>query len=296
MNHKFLQLVLVAFYLLSLVSCKKKEINYIPYYQKVNTIDSIYRIAGNSQLALEEYKSLFEKYEPKNQERIKEYETYVTLSDKYNIDFGGKKSLNKLILLIAPYGDYYKLYFPLFKKYGIDSTEVKEKISNWKKGLNQALIDSFTIAIKRDQYLRHIDFTVQSKNLKKNAAFLIWTFNKYGFPTPQKIGTMGHDNTLFIMPTFLTHMVESKEHYPYIRAKLYEYLKSGDCIPRDYALMIDAYHLDHYGIAYYSTASNYELSSKIDSAKINHHRKSIGLPSLKHTAIIKKNFLKHNEK
>ncbi|GEJ46953.1 hypothetical protein [Chryseobacterium sp. ON_d1] len=261
-------------------ACKKK--NYIVYYQKVNEIDSIYRIAHNPKLAVEKYKKLFEEYKPKNQERINEYETYIVLADHYNIDFGDKKSLKKLILLKAEQGGNCREYYSLFKKYGIDSADVKEQISDWKKNLNQRLIDSFTVAMKRDQEGRPIDTALAQKNVMKNARLLLWTFKKYGYPTPQKMGAMGHKDTFFAMTTFLTHMNETKEYYPQIKTKLYEYVKSGDCPPRDYVLMIDnpAFLADKERIY------GFNPGVSTDSAKINRNRKSIGLPSLKHTNLI----------
>jgi len=278
---------------ISISSCQKKPVNYILYYQKVNEIDSIYRMANNPKLAAEEYKKFFEagEYEPKNQERINEYETYITLADRYNIDFGGKESLKKLILLEVQQGRSCKKYFPLLKKYGIDSLYVKDQVANWKKSLNRILIDSFTIAMKRDQLGRPGgrlgDTAVTMLNVRKNAKLLIWTFNKYGYPTPQKMGTMGHDDTFFAMPTFITHMVEVKE-YPFIKSKLYEYIKSGDCLPRDYALMVDvnAFLYDKEGLYRFAPGVS------TDSAKINRNRRSIGLPSLKHTAALKRDFFK----
>ncbi len=286
MNYKFLLsfsflLLLCMFYL---IGCQKKDVNYILYYQKVNEIDSIYRIAGNPRLAAEEYKRLFDEYEPRNLERIREYETYIQLADKYNIDFGGKKGLKKLIPLIAPHGEYYKLYFPLFKKYGIDSLSLKEKVADWKKGLNQTLIDSFTVAMKRDQEGRPIDTALTRRNVEKNSRFLIWVFNKYGYPTPQKMGTMGHNDTFFAMTTFLTHMSETKKYYPEIKSRLYGYIKSGDCAPRDYALMIDGMALLN------NTDPIYLFNPGVskDSAQTNRNRKSIGLPSIKHTNLLVK--------
>lgn len=281
MDHKFMQLGLTFLFLFFLINCKKKNTNYILYYQKANEIDSIYRIAGKPKLAIREYKKLFEEYEPRNQERLREYETYIILADRFNIDFGGKKSLHKLILLTAPYGDY-KEFYPLFKKYDIDSLDVNKQISDWKKSMNQTLIDSFTIAMKRDQEGRPIDTALTQKNVMKNARLLLWTFKKYGYPTPQKIGIMGPDNTFFAMTTFLTHMNETKEYYPQIKAKLYEYVKSGDCLPRDYILMVDnpAFLTNKEG--YYT----FNPGVSQDSAKINRHRKTIGLPSIKHTNLI----------
>lgn len=214
---------------------------------------------------------------------MREYETYIILADRFNIDFGGKKSLKKLIYLKAELNANCKEYYSLFKKYGIDSLDVKERISDWKRNLNQRLIDSFTVAMRRDQEGRRpLDTTLVQKNVMKNARLLLWTFKKYGYPTPQKMGTIGSNDTFFAMTTFLTHMNETKEYYPQIKAKLYEYVKSGDCPPRDYTLMVDnpAFLLDKEGI--------YKFNPNVsaDSAKINRHRKSIGLPSIRHTNLI----------
>jgi len=272
-----------------MISCKKAPVNYILYYQKANEIDSIYRMANNPKLAVEEYKKLFDEYEPRNLERTREYETYIQLADKYNIDFGGKKGLKKLIPLIAPHGEYYKQYFPLFKKYGIDSLSLKEKIADWKKDLNQTLIDSFTVAMRRDQEGRRpLDTALARRNVEKNSRFLIWAFNKYGYPTPQKMGTMGHNDTFFAMTTFLTHMSETKKYYPEIKSRLYGYIKSGDCAPRDYALMVDGFAL----LGNKEPIYLFNPGISRDSAQTNRNRKSIGLPSIKHTNLIIKDSFK----
>lgn len=267
-----------AVILLFFVSCKK---DYIVYYKRVNEIDSLYRLAHNPQLAIKEYKALFNQYSPKNQERIEEYETYITLSEKYNADFGGKESLYKLIPLIAPYDDRYKKFLPLFNKYGIDSIETKKEIKKWESNLNQKLVDSFRIALIRDQDGRPMDTALVRKNVKKNAELLVWTFKNYGFPSSQKIGS-------FPMITFLSHMIESKEYYPYIKTKILEYVKSGDCPPRDYIMMVDTYNTLNNKEIYYG----YTINKILDSAQINRNRKNIGVPSLKHAAKIRKDFLK----
>lgn len=264
--------------LLFLTSCKK---NYITYYNKVNEIDSTYRLANNPKLAVKEYREIFKEYVPKNQDRIEEYATYITLADQYHEDFGGKESLYQLISLIAPDGDEYKKYLPLFNKYGIDNASVEQKITEWKQGLDKKLVDSFRVALIRDQAGRPIDTALTRKNVEKNAELLIWTFKNYGFPTPEKIGW-------FPMPTFITHMVESKKHYPFIKEKLLEYVKSGDCSPRDYARMDDTYLGSHKKITLYG----FNMISVKDSAQTDRNRKSLGIPSMKHSAKIRKDFFK----
>ncbi|MFP8896168.1 hypothetical protein [Chryseobacterium sp. EZn1] len=264
--------------LLSLTSCKK---NYITYYNKVNEADSIYRMANNPKLAVKEYRKIFEEYTPKNQDRIEEYATYITLADQYHEDFGGKKSLYQLISLVAPYGDEYRKYLPLFNKYGIDNPSVEQKITEWKQGLDKKLIDSFKIALIRDQEGRPLDTALTRKNVEKNAKLLIWTFKNYGFPTPEKIGW-------FPMPTFISHMVESKKDYPFIKDKLLEYVKSGDFSPRDYARMEDTYLGSHKKITRYG----FNMIPVQDSTQIDRNRKSLGIPSMKHSSKIRKDYLK----
>lgn len=264
--------------LLSLSSCKK---NYITYYNKVNEIDSIYRFTNNPILAIKEYRELFKKYSPKNQDHIEEYATYITLADQYHEDFGGKKSLYQLITLIAPYNHEYKRYLPLFKKYGIDSTEVQQKINEWKKGQNKQLSDSFRVALIRDQEGRPFDTAMVRKNVEKNAELLIWTFKNYGFPTPQKIGG-------FPIPTFTSHMIESKKHYTYIKERIYEYVKSGDCSPRDYARMVDT----DIGFREKTTLYGFNMIPVKDSVQTDRNRKTLGIPSMKHSAKIRKDYFK----
>jgi len=273
------------FIALSLSSCKK---NYITYYNKVNEIDSVYRLANNPKLAVKEYRELFKKYTPKNQERIEEYSTYIRLADQYHEDFGGKESLYHLISLIAPYGDQYKDYLPLFNKYGVDNNTVQQKIAEWKKDLNKRLIDSFTVAAARDQIGRPADTAVVRKNVKKNAELFIWTFKNYGFPSQQKIGMVGNNGNGFYMTTLLTHMNESKKYYPYIKEKLLEYIKSGDCSPLDYARMADINLGSHKGVSLYG----FNMTPVKDTAQTNRNRKSIGIPSMKHSFQIRKDFFK----
>lgn len=282
LQNKSFKTILFSFILVmsifSLSSCKK---DYIIYYNKVNEIDSIYRMANNPKLAIKEYREIFKEYTPKNQDRIEEYATYITLANQYKEDFGGKESLYQLISLIAPNGDEYKKYLPLFNKYGIDNPSVEQKITKWKQGLDKKLVDSFKIALIRDQEGRPLDTALTRKNVEKNAKLLIWTFKNYGFPTPEKIGW-------FPMPTFISHMVESKKDYPFIKDKLLEYVKSGDFSPRDYARMEDTYLGSHKKITRYG----FNMIPVQDSTQTDRNRKSLGIPSMKHSAKIRKDYSK----
>ncbi|WP_426477329.1 hypothetical protein ACP3T3_19130 [Chryseobacterium sp. CBSDS_008] len=284
-NSILVYLLIIIFIVLS---CKSND--YIVYYNRVNEIDSLYRIANQPENAINQYRKLFKKYKPKNQERIKEYETYIKLADQHQKNFGGKKSLYKLIPLIAPYEGSEKSYFGLFQKYGIDSTEVRQRIASWKKGLNRRLVDSFSIAFVRDQAEGRRNPQLMEKNDRINAQLLKWTFENYGYPSVQKIGLIGNGGVFMPMHPLFSHMADAKE-YSYFKAKMLEYIKSGDCIPKDYANMVDRHNLQ---ISKEGTLYGIYLSydAIVDTIKANQERKKIGLPSIKHSSKITKDYFK----
>lgn len=183
--------------------------------------------------------------------------------------------------MIAPYWEYKKQdpkLIKLYKKYGIDSLEMELKVAQWKKRLNQKLVDSFTVASMRDQNSRRdLNYQEITKNDKKNAELLKWMFKNYGFPSMQKIGLLNSD---FFMPSgpILLHMADYDEYYPYFKTKILEYVKSGECPPRDYAAMIDRNNLHHKVPYTYGVYQGYENIK--DSSIVNDNRKGIGLPSL----------------
>ncbi|KMQ68005.1 hypothetical protein ACM39_09035 [Chryseobacterium sp. FH2] len=274
-----------------LFSCETRSYNHITYLNKVNEIDSIYRIKNDSLTALKKYKKLFKKYLPHNSPLIEEYQTYIIISDKYNKDFGGKESLYKLIPLIAPNWKYNRMddkYFALYKKYGIDSLEVEKKVDDWKKTLNKKLVDSFSVASFRDQEKHRSDAVLRRKNDEKNELLLLWTFNNYGYPSLQKIGLWGNNNTFMPMISILNHAADSKR-YEYFKEKILEYVKRGDCPPDDYAGMVDKYSMINKTDCIYCTFSNVPI---VDSAKTDKNRKKIGMPSLKHAKKIHDDYFK----
>ena len=279
LHSRILFLITICF----ISSCNKRESNYITYYQKVNEIDSIFRFANQPEIAVKEYGKLFEKYEPRNQEKIREYETYIVLADKYNIDFGGKKSIKKLIYLTAPYSVFGsgKEYYTLYKKYGIDSTEVQKEITNWKNSLDKILVDSLTIAMIRDQkYRSKEDYDKDLFMLAdaKNSTLLKHIFEKYGYPSIYKAGFKGNDGTNINVRTVILHMAESKD-YEYLKNKLYEFIKLGECPPEIYSEFIDRHEsIFRKQILY----ADYGIIENLDTTLIDKNRKAIGLPSTRH--------------
>lgn len=295
-NIKLINILFVFLIFVLSLSCKTREKNYITYYQKVNEIDSVYRIVGQSEIAAKEYKKLFRKYEPKNQKKIEEYATYIMLADRYNINFGGKKSLRKLIHFFAPgaHENWHKPYYPLLKKYGIDSLEVEKEIALWRKGLNKELLDSFSIAMERDQAPREMgDLELAEINEKINFNLLKWTFERYGYPSEQKIGIRGNYDRSIHISTILYHLADTKKEYEYLKIKLLEYVKLGECPPEDYALLVDIHESSNKRKVLYLMNANDDGS--IDSANVNKNRKEIGMPSILHSVKIRQDFWKKME-
>lgn len=292
MNYR--RTLLIMFAILSFTfSCKSKKLNYIDYYHKVYAIDSAHRADKDTLATIRKYKKLFRKFPPAQNERIEEYETYIRYADRFHKNFGGEKSLDKLIAQSAPNWKYKREdqdFFKLFKKYGIDSIAVEQKVLQWKKGLNKVLIDSFSIAATRDQYNNRVGPDVV-KNDKKNAELLIWTFKNYGFPSRQKIGLYGNNEQSMHMGTLLNHMAGT-EHYEFFKTKLLEYVKSGECTPRDYIEMIDKHQYIHYLEPVYGIFIHYDTPAfnAADSARINQNRKAVGFPTFKQSSKITKDF------
>ncbi|UHO37506.1 hypothetical protein H5J24_17695 [Chryseobacterium capnotolerans] len=287
--YKLLQFLLLTLIFL-LFSCKNRELNYIDYYNKVYTIDSIHRIHKDTLATIKQYKELFRKYPPVQNERLVEYETYIKMADKYHQDFGGIKSLDKLIAQTGPYWRPESDFFQLYKKYGIDSLQVEQKFQQWKRSLNPVLVDSFSIAFTRDQYNRNIKETVEM-NDKKNAELLIWTLKNYGYPSLQKKGHLGREGQLMSMGTLLNHMAYTK-YYDYFKRELLQYVKSGECTPRDYTEMVDKYQYVNNGITIYGIFMRYSEANlnAADSARIDKNRAAIGFPRMKTSMKIAKDF------
>ncbi|BAP30177.1 uncharacterized protein CHSO_1140 [Chryseobacterium sp. StRB126] len=271
-------------------SCKNRELNYIDYYNKVYTIDSIHRIHKDTLATIKQYKKLFRQYPPIQNERIREFEAYIKMADKYHKSFGGMKSLNKLIAQAGPYWRPESDFFKLYKKHGIDSVQVEQKYQEWKRGLNQVLLDSFSIAFKRDQYNRHIKETVEM-NDKKNAELLLWTLKNYGYPSKQKIGLTGNHGVFMPMIDILNHMAYTP-YYEFLKTELLKYVKSGECTPRDYIDMVDKYQYMNNGITMYGIFIRYDESNlnAADSSRIDKNRAAIGFPRMKTSMKIAKVF------
>ena len=286
-------LLFIVLIVLLISSCKAKKINYVDYYNNTLAIDSVLRFHKDTLTVVNSYKKHFKKFKPHNQERLREFETYIYLSHKMNKDFGGKRSLFKLIDLITPYKYRYKDY-SFFKKYGIDSLDVLKRIKNREEKYNKVLIDSFKTAYERDQSSRKEGYTIETKIADlKNFNLFKWTFAKYGFPSVEKVGSIDKDKwwvVNFYDIMFLHY--SSLNEYDFFKENLIQYIKSGDCNPYSYAQMVDRYETeDLKNKSFYNVRGAFDDMTSSDSLRVNKNRKSIGLPSLNHTKLIPYNRL-----
>jgi len=268
-------------------SCKSK--NYIDYYSRVNKADSILRFHRDSLQVVKNYRKIFRKFEPKNQERIQELSNYINISHRLNRNFGGKKTLKKYIFIEANRGLAYNKFSDIYKEYNLSEDEVQATLKQAKQFLNRRLVDSFSVAFLRDQEQgREVD-DIMRVNDKKNADLLKWTLENHGYPSIQKIGVMGNKEVFMPMDNFLGHMIES-EHYPYFEKELLKAVKNGDCPPRNYATMVDKYNL--WIVKKETIYGAYQLPEAPDTISIDRKRREIGLPSLAHTRLITRDFFK----
>lgn len=288
--------------LILIISCnsslKIKEstssLNYVDYYNRVYEIDSLLRYKKDTIEVIAKYHKLFSEFQPKHTAFIEEYETYIVLSDKKNKDFGGKESLKKLIPLIAPFWKYRKSdksLFSLYEKHGIDSLGLVNEVKLWNESLNSVLVDSFSIASIRDQEFQRSDAFIQDRNDKKNFKLLLWAFDNYGYPSKQKIGLFNKKNE-FLKVGLIIHHAAGSDSYEEIKKRVWEYVKSGDCDPGEYASMVDRHHnlkKEESEFGYEYMFGLQPLNNKIDTVQINKNRKKIGVPSIKyHKTILPK--------
>ena len=280
-------LILLVFLL---INCKTKEVNYIDYYSKINEADSVFRYEKDTLKAIKIYKNVFKEFEPRNQYGKRELEHYIDFCDKFKMNFGGKKTLRKLINLEAPNREYFYGY-GILKKYGIDSLEVVRRFDKWEKSLDKVLVDSFKVAFERDQYYRkNFDEKLLLLNDRKNEDLLLKLIKSNNFPTIDKIGYAGGPD--YPIKIITLHIGSSTKRFEYFKEELYKCVKKGYIRPIVYAEFVDRECV--FGIRRDTTNSiyaAYRSSHAInDSSQVNRNRKKIGLPSLYHNRDMIKEF------
>lgn len=282
----------IIFILLFNISCRT-NLDYIVYHQSVNDADSLYRMANKPKKAYKKYRRTFRKYEPRNYSRIHEYQQYIQLGEKFNKRIKDKE-LFELIYLLAPNNDVglFVAFEQVFQKHGIDSIIISEIMNDWEQNIDKELRDSISNAIYRDQNsIKENNEFLRKKVVEKNFLLFKNLMENNRFPSEEKVGMRdGSDNSLSIHALILNLFIEDHQ-FDYLRENLPRFIKSGDFSPYDYAFLVD---LKISGIdqnsSFYGTSGNYT-----DTVKVNLKRKSIGLPSIFHADLIRKNVMVEND-
>lgn len=267
------------FLILSFISCTSvKNYNYFNYYPKVYEADSLMLFAKNNNQAFKKYKQIFKTYPPKNTELYDEYENYIKLGYKLNKNFGGRKSVENLIKINAGWWKYKKddsILNKIYKKYSFVENQINSVISTWNSSLNHNLIDSISIIKKRDQLYR--GKKEQEKQDKINENSLITIFETFGYPNYSKIGAISSEGKSLNIISVINHMSAST-NYNYFEKKLLDFVKTGECEPNIYAMLVDRKN------SLTNSETKYGVWAKkiTDTVLVNKNRKSIGLPSLQY--------------
>lgn len=271
---------------------EKKEVNYIPYYLKVNEADSL-SLVGDYKQSHHILDSLFKKFEPLNREFYNEYFNYLrsklVLNDFDKIDLVLKKAIQDFGLSVE-YCANDSLIKIAMKKAKFTKQDLNGFYDNYIKSLNQEYRYAIEKMIENDQRVR---FAVPRNNDewekvdKENAETIKLLLAKYGYPSVKKIGGYNFNNKSCNIKTLFLHASkEARESY--ILDLMLESVKKGECEPYDFAVVYDKYLMvtGKYGDkVLYGELRN--PKKRIDEVvvnpkKIDSIRKSIGLEHLEY--------------
>lgn len=271
---------------------EKEEVNYIPYYLKVNQADSLY-LVGEYKKSQHILDSLFKKFKPLNREFYNEYFIYLRnkllLNDFDKIDIVLKKA-------ISDYGLNVEFYLKdslnaiAVKKANFTEQHLKGFYDTYVKNLNLEYRYSIEKMIENDQRVR---LAVPRNNEewkkvdKENAENIKILVAKYGYPSIKKIGGYQFNNTSCNISTLFLHATK-EERESYILDLMLESVKKGECEPTDFATVYDKYLFSsaNYGDkVLYGELRNPKENIEdvvVNPKKIDSIRKSIGLEHLEY--------------
>ncbi|MES2813141.1 MAG: hypothetical protein V4670_11775 [Bacteroidota bacterium] len=293
------KITLFLFILGSLISCKiknvtetvvlKKETNYIPYYLKVYEADSLY-LVKNYQKSYEILDNLFQKYEPLNLERYKEYETYISCAHKLNKNLDYKKMIVYSIEFLGTNTKYIKydsLFNVAFKKTNIPTKELELHTQKYRSKLNLKLRDSI-IEICSDDQKKRQNGNSNLEDIRKidsiNEIRLSKIFESYDYPSEKLIGEFFIDSTDVNLRFVFLH-TKHDFRINFLLPKVLKAVKLGKAYPEDYAESYDRYMEITTGKQLYGSYNlrrEKQFTEFVDIKKIDSIRKSIGLPHLKY--------------
>ena len=295
--------VLFVFVSISLISCKSyqkigdKNSNYIPYYLKVYEADILFLVKKFS-LAYEKYDSLFKYYEPINMPLYFEFENYIKAGLLSNKKRNFKNEFKKIV---TNYGYTYGIIEKdtLLKMLALRFKKSKKNIEKWQKQYSSK-IDTFyryqlTVMNLNDQKVRNqkpINWEEIARVDRQNDSLLRKMINKVGYPNFKNVGSFRKLNESekkvdLGVEVLLNHFTSSSESFKFYNQILPTLIKKGECLPKDYAHLIDRYYTKNSQDSFfYFITFNYDFKNNPSLVRvINERRKKHGLPSIEYEKI-----------
>lgn len=260
-----------------------KDVDYLPYYQKVYEAKN--KIKAREYIeAFNIYTDLFKKYDPVIGLVAKDYVNYIKSAELSN---GCYSRFNVMKKLISEFG-YKKTWInddevldSVYQKSGIDDEIYKIFRERYLSSLNKELRYMVIGITKRDQKYRR-GYNGNDKLAKMKVADSInfeklhFIFEKYGYPDASLIGHGALEGKREnVILTFVLRHVNDEQLKNYILPKLKYFIKRGEFLPSFYETIYFSYvHRNR-------LVSEYEVSDKYDIDQVNKNRYEVGLPPLK---------------
>lgn len=270
---------------------KKEDINYIPYYLKVQEADSLY-LTNNFERSYQILDSLFKIYKPLNTDTYQEYGIYLgsaVMSDHFEgIENKVRFGFSNFGHIGTNHKEWAAIYCGVIGAAHLSKNQIRSLKNEYKGKLNLDLRERIAKMFNEDQAARTKGKTHEEMELvdSRNAKKLDSIFNKYGYPANALIGSNNAfdpsdaPNDYIRIDVFFLHQPDSVK-VKYLPVIL-ENVKKGNCDPKVYALIYDRKMWENKDMQYYGSYKNQDgsLFQLMNPNKIDSIRKSIGLPHI----------------
>lgn len=227
-----------------------------------------------------------------------EFENYLKaglLSDKK------KNFKNEFKKIVTNYGYTYRNIEndTLLKVLALRFKKSKKDIEKWQKQYSSKIDTSYRYQLTtmnlNDQKVRNqkpINWGEVTKIDKQNDSILRQMINKVGYPNFKNVGSFRKLNESerkvdLGVEVLLNHFTSSEESFEFYNQTLPNHIKKGECLPKDYAHLIDRYYTKNSKESFfYFITFNYDFKNNPTMVKlINERRKKNGLPSIEYEKI-----------
>ena len=227
-----------------------------------------------------------------------EFENYIKSGLLAKKDKSFKKEFKKIVTNYGyTYGKIEK--DTLMQMLALRFKKSKKDIEKWQKQYSSK-IDTFyryqlTTMNLNDQKVRNqkpINWEEVAKIDKQNDSILRQMINVIGYPNFKNVGSfrkLNEDEKKVDLgvEVLLNHFTSSEESFEFYNQILPNHIKKGECLPKDYAHLIDRYYTNNSKDSFfYFITFNYDFKNNPTMVKlINERRKKNGLPSIEYERI-----------